>query len=92
MDQKISVSIEVMYFPTSCLAENAIKTPKLKGYFGVRLKALTEREKPSTNVPLLVLLCVDEVEKRGKLELGTYVIDVVLKSFCFTWPRKKKKL
>ena len=71
MDQKLSVSIEVIYFPTACLADNAIKTPKLKGYFGVRLKALTEREKLNTNVPLLVALCVAEVEKRGIVGLDS---------------------
>ena len=66
LDQKIRVSIEVIFFPTACLAQNAIKTPKTKGYFGVRLKSLTERERSNANVPLLVALCLAEVEKRGK--------------------------
>ena len=48
------------------MAQSAIRTPKTKGYFGVRLKALTERERTNTNVPLLVSYCLKEVEKRGK--------------------------
>ena len=65
LDQKITVSLEVIFFPTSCLAQSAIRTPKTKGYFGIRLKTLTEKEKASNNVPLLVSLCIAEVEKRG---------------------------
>ncbi|CAH1773515.1 unnamed protein product [Owenia fusiformis] len=50
------------------------RTPSMKknAIFGVDLETIVKREKLGTNVPILVMQCIDEIEHRGLDVVGLY--------------------
>ncbi|ESN95310.1 hypothetical protein HELRODRAFT_86947 [Helobdella robusta] len=57
-------TIEILYRRTPSLHLNSL--------FGTELATVVEREKSGRNIPMLLVRCVEEIEKRGLDQVGIY--------------------
>ncbi|XP_022096184.1 active breakpoint cluster region-related protein-like isoform X2 [Acanthaster planci] len=69
--EKLEIAVTLRFESTEKVLKR-VQSKKKMGVFGVRICTLCKRE--GTNIPNIVRLCVEEVEKRGMLEMGIYRI------------------